>query len=338
MENPELDAYRPVVWLRSGHAQTVGARLLRRLRHGDGDGRFRRERLETPDGDFLDLDWYRGGPSAGPLVLVLHGLEGCSRSGYVLEACRALASEGLRSVALNFRSCSGEPNRLPRSYHAGATDDLALVLDHLARRRAEARPCGALGFSLGGNLLAKYLGEGDPPAQDGIAAAAAISVPFDLGLAAERMEGPAGRLYARFFLASLRRGLRRKAALCGRRIDVRRGLRARTIREFDERVTAPLHGFHGAAHYYAVCSSGSSLPAIRTPTLFLHARDDPVAPLAGAVTDAVAGNPALTAVFTDRGGHVGFVADGPAGPHLWGEKQAARFLAARLSTPSDRAL
>lgn len=321
--------FRPAWWLPGPHAQTLGARLLR----GRDGVAYRRWRVETPDGDFLDLDVSlpptRSGPDT-PLVVVLHGLEGCSRSGYVLEICRLLRGRGMGAVAMNFRSRSGEPNRRPGSYHAGISGDLALVLDHLRARRPEA-PLAAVGFSLGGNVLLKYLGERGEDARDLLRAAVAVSVPLDLSRSADRMETGVGRVYSRFFLTSLVRSARAKARRFPEALDPDRLGRIRTIREFDDAVTAPLHGFRGAEHYYEASSSGPLLERIRVPTLLLQARDDPIIPEAAIPWRSLRANPWLVDGVTDHGGHVGFVAgDGPGTARFWAEEEALRFVDAHL--------
>ncbi len=331
---PRSRPFRPAPWLPGPHAQTLAGRWLR----PGGGPRYRRERLTTPDGDFLDLDVWRGpggdepvGPGeSAPRVLVLHGLEGCSGSACVVESCRHLARAGMRPVAMNFRSCSGEPNRARRFYHSGETGDLDLVLDRLADRAPDA-PLGAVGYSLGGNVLLKHLGEpgGRAPRLD---AAVAISVPYRLGASARRMERGVGRLYGRYFLSSLRRSLREKARLRGHDYDLEHLAEVRTLREFDEAFTAPMHGFDGADDYYRRCSSARFLSDVRVPTLLLHARDDPFLPAGALPEDEMERNPWLTPRITDRGGHAGFV-EGPAPwrPRFWAEREAARYLASALA-------
>lgn len=332
--------FRPAWWLPGGHGQTLGARLLR----SRCSVRYRRRRIETPDGDFLDLDFAvptqgqtgsgtpgeTGGPGDGAVVLVLHGLEGCSSSGYVVRLCRKLAGRGLEPVAMNFRSRSGEPNRRARSYHAGASDDLARVIDWLTARDLR-RPLAAVGFSLGGNVLLKYLGERPREASHRLRAAAALSVPFDLARSADRMDRGLARLYSRHFLRSLQASLRRKARRFPDAFDVERGLAARTIREFDDAITAPVHGFRNAAHYYGRSSSARYLNAIRVPTLILHALDDPLVPAATVPLQEIRGSPWLVDGVQPRGGHVGFVeGESPARARLWAESEAARFVAAAM--------
>jgi len=318
-----MPRFRPAWWLPGPHAQTVGARALR----PKGGLDLRRERWDTPDGDFLDLD-FLDIPEAPARVLLLHGLEGSARSGYSFQLYRQLALRGLACVGLNFRSCSGELNRGLRLYHSGETSDLALVVDRL-RDRAPGQSLGVVGVSLGANVLLKFLAErGD---RSGLQAAAAWSVPFDLAAGADFMEKGFARLYVRKLLRSLASKVVRRAEELGERIDVDVALRARTFREFDDAATAPLHGFDGADDYYRRSSSGPLLDQVRTPTLVLHSRDDPFLPAAAIPEAALAANPAITAVLTNSGGHVGFVAGAlPWRPQFWAEKRLATWLAEQL--------
>lgn len=322
--------YRAPLWLRGPHVQTIAGKFLR---PGPGIA-LRRERLELPDGDFLDLDFAEAGDHDAPVVLVLHGLEGSARRRYMLVTYRELLARGLRPVGLNFRACSGEPNRLPRLYHSGDTGDVRHVVEHLADRFPDV-PMGAIGFSLGGNVLLKYLGEAGEDAGRRLRAAVAISVPFDLTAGAATLErGLMGRIYTVYFLRNLRRKVRAKARLLDGHIDVQATLRARTLRAFDDAATAPLHGFADSADYYRRSSSAAYLERIRIATLLLQAEDDPFLPPDAIPRDAIARNPHLVAGFTERGGHVGFLTrgGGPGGRRLrfWAEEEAARFLAAHL--------
>lgn len=286
-------------------------------------------RVETPDGDFLDLD-HPPWPESGPVVVVLHGLEGCSGSGYVVEACRQLRKRGLRPLALNFRGRSGVPNRRRRLYHSGETGDLAHVVRTLRDRIGPGTPLAALGFSLGGNVLLKYLGEREA-AETGLAAAAAVSVPFDLGAAADHLERGPGRIYSRSLLRSLKRSLRRKARRMPGAYDLERAGRANTLRAFDDAVTAPVHGFRDADEYYRLSSSARYVSGIGVPTLVIHARDDPFVPEDSVPAAELEANRHLETHLCRRGGHVGFLeADGTLGAHFWAEDAAAGFLAHRL--------
>jgi predicted alpha/beta-fold hydrolase len=322
--------YHAAWWLPGPHAQTVAGRYLRTPR----DVAVRRERVDTPDGDFLDLDWVRVPstpvPDDAPLCLVLHGLEGSGRSTYVLETCRALARHGIRAVALNFRSCGGEMNRALRFYHAGETEDVAFLVDLLAAR--EGRPIGAVGYSLGGNILLKHLGERGEAARGSVRAAVGVSVPFDLSAGGDQLEASfMGRVYGRVFVRSLQAKFAAKADRLAGICDAEAVRRARSLRELDAAATARVHGFRDVAHYYSSSSSGQFLPRVRVPTLVVHAEDDPFVDRRSIPHAAVAANPWLAAAFTAHGGHVGFIGGPPWAPRFWAEAEAARFLAARLA-------
>lgn len=265
-------------------------------------------------------------------MVVLHGLEGSSRSGYVVEACRQLRSRGMRPLALNFRGRSGEPNRRRRLYHSGETGDLAHVIRRVRHRAPGGTEIAALGFSLGGNVLLKYLGEREPEAT-GLSAAAAVSVPFDLAASARHLERGASRMYARSLLRSLKRSLREKARRIPGAYDLERAAGARTLREFDDAVTAPVHGFRDAAEYYRLSSSARHLSGVGVPTLVIHSEDDPFVPPGSVPVSTLQANPRLEPRITRRGGHVGFLAAGAGddsrGIWFWAEEKAAAFLAAR---------
>ena len=322
---PPPPVFRPAWWLPGPHAQTLGARVLR----PKGGLAVRRERWETPDGDFLDLDFVVGDHLRDDvLVLLLHGLEGSSASGYILELGRRLASHGIRAVALNFRSCSGELNRGRRLYHSGETSDAAWVIDRL-HERTSGLHLAAAGVSLGGNVLLKYLGEN--PTESGLVAAAAWSVPFDLAAGSRFMERGFARNYVTRLLRSLKAKVRARQAELGPYIDFERSLRATTFWEFDDAATAPLHGFDGADDYYRRSSSAGFISSIQIPTLVLHSRDDPFLPTEAIPETALHANPSITPVLTDHGGHVGFVDGGvPFRPHFWAELVISEFLASRL--------
>lgn len=328
--------FRPAGWLGGPHAQTIAGRLLRRPKHPA----FRRERIDLPDGDFVDVDHPPfDGPPDAPLVLLLHGLEGSARRGYAINTYRELAARGIRSAGLNFRSCSGELNRTRRFYHSGHTDDIAFVLRLLADRHGHA-PRGLVGFSLGGNAMLKLLGELGDAAAALVQAAVAVSVPYDLAAGADSLERTRmGRFYTARFVRSLVAKTEAKAPLLRDVCDLDRIRAARTFRQFDDAATAPIHGFDSAADYYARSGSRDFLPLIRVPTLLLHAADDPFLPGEWFPHDRVAANPHIEAHITPRGGHVGFIEGPPWAPRFWAEEQAAAFLAAQLErtgTPVER--
>ncbi len=291
---------------------------------------FRRTRIELPDGDFVDVDFPYAerwdGDSDAPYVLVLHGLEGSARSKYALETYRNLEARGLRAVGLNFRSCSGELNRLPRLYHSGETEDLAFTIDWLNTRYPDA-PFGVIGFSIGGNVLLKFLGERGSETPEQLTSAVAISVPFDLSRGAEHLRRLGGRVYSSFLIGKLQRKVAAKKEMLTDKIDFERAMAAKSFWEFDDAATAPLHGFSGADEYYRRSSSAGFLDAIRVRTLLVHSRDDPFLPSDCVPTGVVERNENVVANFTPSGGHVGFVSGTiPWRPVFWVEREATRFI------------
>ena len=319
--------FRAARWARGCHTQTILARILR---SANGPP-YRRERVETPDGDFLDLDWGSEPSLDSPIVLVLHGLEGSSSRRYIRNICRELFVQGIWPVALNFRGCSGEPNRKPRYYHSGETSDPGFVLEIL-RRRFPDRPIGALGFSLGGNVLLKLLGEESLNVREKLDSAVAISVPYDLAAGSQLLEqSQMGRFYAAYFLQSLKRKIRLKQKLLRPIVDLNAVLNSRTIWEFDDVATAPLNGFESAAAYYAESSSCKFLEDIAVPTLLIHAEDDPFLPAHAIPRAEASNNPIIQLVMHPVGGHVGFLEGTPTKPSFWAEVEGARFLAEHLN-------
>ncbi|MDZ4700497.1 MAG: alpha/beta fold hydrolase [Rhodothermales bacterium] len=310
------ELYHTPRWLQSGHLQTVYPMFMRRLRAVS----YRRERIGTSDGDFLDLDWVGDGGSKR-LVVISHGLEGSSRSGYVRGMARAFLDQGWDALAWNYRGCSGEVNLRPRSYHAGATEDLDTVVSHAIS--LGYHDIVLIGFSLGGNLTLKYLGErgGDAPAA--VRGGIAFSVPCDLGACAEALSRPANAVYQFRFMHQLRGKIRKLEAHFPGEVGLE-GLAARTFREFDSHFTARLHGFEDAEAYWKSSSSRQFLPGIRRPTLLVNALDDPFLPRACYPAREAGANPALTFETPRHGGHVGFVR--LAADNLyWSELRALEF-------------
>ncbi|HET9949817.1 MAG TPA: alpha/beta fold hydrolase [Longimicrobiales bacterium] len=318
--------FRPAPWAPGPHAQTLLARVLR----PELALAVERERLLTPDDDFLDLDWLPEPEPGAPLALLVHGLEGSAERRYVRNVAAELLGRGVRPVALNLRGCSGEPNRALCYYHSGKTDDVEHVLSTLRARHPERR-VGGVGFSLGGNVILKLMGERADGGRALLDAAVAMSVPYDLAAGSRWLErSTMGRFYAAYFLRSLKGKLEAKADRVARVIHLEAARACRTIWAFDDLVTAPLHGFESAAHYYDVSSSARYLGGVRVPTLLLHAEDDPFLPPDRIPREIAAHNPALRMLLEPRGGHVGFLAGAPARPRFWGDEEAARFLACAL--------
>lgn len=319
--------FEPPFWLAHRHLQTI---LPNAIRRRPRDLALRRERVELPDGDFVDVDWI--GPAGAPTVVVLHGLEGSIESPYAASLMRSLAAAGLRGALLHFRGCSGEPNRLPRAYHSGDTAHLEHFLGLLATREPGV-PRAAVGYSLGGNALLKWLGETGDATR--LMAAFAVSVPFELARCADAMDRGFSRIYQRQLIARMQRNARTKArAVPGYPTYPDREVR--NFRLFDDRLTAPLHGFRGADDYYARCSSRRFLRGIRTPTLILHAADDPFMD-PGVVPTAAELAPEVTLELAERGGHVGFIAGPWWRPHRWVDRRVIAELGRRLGWSAQHA-
>lgn len=295
--------FRPAWWLANPHLSTVWGKFFRTPPALDA----RVERWATPDGDAVDVVRSDAHEDA-PIFLLLHGLEGSARSHYAAGTLRAAQQSGWQANLLLFRGCNGELNRAPRSYHSGETTDLDFVVRRLLDERPGV-PLVVAGVSLGGNVLLKWLGEQGNALRARVAAAIAISAPFDLARSCAHIDRGFARLYARNFLRTLKAKAVEKIRQYPGIADPARVVAADSLWSFDDAFTSVVHGFTDAADYYFRSSSIRYLHEIRVPTLLLSARDDPFHPLE--LLDDVAriahGNPALHLEFTERGGHVGFV-------------------------------
>jgi predicted alpha/beta-fold hydrolase len=297
-----LPPYRSPAWLRGGHAQTIWPYLLPRP-----DVRFRRERIETPDGDFWDFDWLATpAGSRAPLIALFHGLEGNSESHYARALMALLAERSLRGVVAHYRGCSGELNRLPRAYHSGDHEELDAMLIAMRERVPAPTPIYAVGVSVGGSVLINWLGRKKEAAGQVIAAAAAVSTPLDLEAAGIAIARGLNRIYTRNFLSTLRP----KSLAMARRfpglLDDARIRRARTLRAFDDAVTSLLHGFVDATDYWRRASSKPWLASVAVPTLVLNAKNDPFVPR-GTLPGADDVSRDVLLVQPEHGGHVGFL-------------------------------
>lgn len=326
-QNSDLRPFKAAWWIRNPHLQTL-VPAFRRVR---APARYRGT-MATPDGDFLDLDWTSG--RYPDLVILLHGLTGSSGSGYILGLQRALIETGFRTVALNFRGCSGRPNNRANAYHSGETGDLDHVYREIRRMEPKAR-IAVVGFSLGGNVLLKWLGE-NGKALD-LFAAVAVSVPFELAKCADRMDQGFSRLYRNLLLHDLDRYMRTKFLHLkakgldqeARKIEAMGDLsRVRSFWEYDDRVIAPLYGFKNVHDYYERCSSRRFLSGVGVPTLVLQSLDDPfmtpdIVPDRSELADPV------QLEVSPQGGHVGFVSGSiPGILNYWLEKRIPDYLIA----------
>lgn len=324
--------FKPAWWLKNRHLQTLYPALLRKIRHTIPT---RRERLITPDQDFVDLDWC--GEQHQPLVMLLHGLTGSTKSIYIKGLQHRLATEGFRTVALNFRGCSGESNRLARCYHSGDTDDVDFLYRTL-RQREPATPLAAIGFSLGGNVLLKWLGEQGEKLN--LFAAIAVSVPFVLSACATQLDSGFSKLYRENLLTELKTYVDTKQRHLEKIGQIGEANRLKQLGDlsaihsfwqYDERVVAKLHGFASAHAYYRAASSRQFLAAIAVPTLIIHARDDPFMTAAVIPHDHEVSKK-VTLEITAHGGHVGFVSGGnPFRPVYWLEHRLPLFLHEQLT-------
>ena len=321
--------YTPAWWVPGRHAQTLWGRLFRRA----PSVATRLERWDTPDDDELELHRLDATRPGAPRLVLLHGLEGTIRSNYIQGTLALARQRGWAADVLIFRGCGTRMNRQRRLYHSGETSDLQLVVNRVVRENPD-QPVVLAGFSLGGNVLLKWLGEQGSAVPHQVRAAAAISVPFDLEAGARHIERGFSRIYTYHFLRSLIGKARAKLVAYPGLFDDSRLRAARTLYDFDDIVTAPVHGFTSAHDYYSRSSSLQYLSRIRTPTLLLSALDDPFMP--GATSDAVLaasrGNGCLSPEFYPRGGHVGFV-DGlsPFRPHYFAEERLVEFLNGQLT-------
>jgi len=313
------EPYRPPRWLRGGHAQTIYPALFLRGRVP----RYRRERWDTPDGDFIDLDFLDAGAAGAPRVALFHGLEGDSSSHYAVALMRALERVRWNGVVVHFRGCSGEINRLPRAYHSGDAAEVGWILARLAQY---GEPLYAAGASLGGNALLKWLGENGTGARAYLLAAAAVSAPLDLMAAGEALGRGLNLAYTRMFLATLRRKSLEKLERFPGLFDRERVLRARNLRQFDDAVTAPLHGFRDTDDYWTRSSSKPLLPGVRVPTLVLNAKNDPFLPARYLPQQSEASS-AVLLEQPDEGGHVGFAGGAFPGNLHWLPRRLLAFFA-----------
>ena len=323
--------FKPAWWLPGPHLQTLWSPLLKRqpipLRT--------REKLILPDGDFINLDWC-GHDRGQPLIILLHGLTGCSRSKYILGLQAALLTQGYQSVAMNFRGCGGEVNHHTKGYHSGISEDLDAVASQLAERYPN-RFLGAVGFSLGGNVLLKYLGE--QQATTPLKCAVAVSVPFELSRSSERINQGFSRAYRNRLLRDMIGYITRKKQHFHQQhmheqLETLEALgnveSINTFQAFDHQFTAPLHGFESGEAYYARCSSRQFLPSIEIPTLIIHSKDDPFV-FASSIPGEGELSESTQLELAPRGGHVGFVTGSPLKPRYWLEERIPAWLSEQFS-------
>lgn len=308
--------YRPPFYMINGHVETILPSTLRKAPAIS----YTRERIDTPDHDFLDLDWSCVG--SGTLVILSHGLEGDTHRPYMKGMVHALNKAGWDTVAWNYRSCSGEPNRLLRSYHMGVMEDLDLVVQH-SLSKGKYQTVFLVGFSMGGNLTLNYVGQWAHRLPIQIKAVAVFSVPCHMQSACHQLAKPQNRIYMKRFLRTLHQKLQAKATRFT--VDLTDYHQIKTFAEFDNRYTAPIHGFKDAADYYERCSSVHHLHKIQVPTLLVNALNDPFLSPECFPKEQARQNPNFYLEMPAQGGHVGFSENFTQGQY-YSEKRAVAFL------------
>jgi uncharacterized protein len=320
--------YSPAWWIPGGHLQTLWGKLFRQQQPAPTAV----ERWDTPDGDFLEVHRLGVAPDR-PRLLLLHGLEGSVRSHYAQGLLNEAARRGWGADLLIFRSCGSEPNRARRFYHSGETSDAWFALERISAQFPNS-PLGIAGVSLGGNVMLKMLGERGENLPANLRAAAAVSVPFDLARSSKRVNRGLSKMYQRFFLQSLKRKAAEKALRFPDLATQESIAALRTLADFDNLITGPLHGFRDADDYYQRSSSLRWLHRIKLTTLLLSAVDDPMLPpeVLEEVRDIARNNPALHPDFVRHGGHAGFIAGfRPWRPFYYAEYRVGEFLAKEFS-------
>lgn len=307
-------SYRRPYRFPSTHFETIYPALFRKINDLVPP---KRERLELDDGDFLDLDWRKQGGKS--LLILQHGLEGSSDRAYVLGMARHFYNHGYDTLNWNFRGCSGEMNRLVRFYHSGATEDLDAVIQ---RALPDYDHIVLIGFSLGGNMTLKYVGEKIRDKR--IKCAVAISTPLDLSAGADNLNTSRGRIYELRFLRTLKRKVIEKAQKMPGKIDTSVLGKVKTIRQFDDYFTSKLHGYEDADDYYRKCSSKNFLSGIQIPTLILNSKNDPFLTPESLDHDLTRELPNVHLETTTHGGHVGFITLNQNNVY-WSEQRALEF-------------
>lgn len=306
----------------NAHVQTIFPSIFRKVKGIN----YLRERIATPDDDFLDIDWSR--ISSKTVGILCHGLEGSTDRHYMRGMARALNDSGRDALAVNFRSCSGEPNKQVRSYHSGISEDVENVVQHVIRQN-KYDEIVLIGFSLGGNVILKYLGERGKQIYPIIKKAVCYSVLCDLKAGAIRMEAPDCRIYMKRFLKMLHEKIKAKMEIFPGQLDDDGFDKIKTFRQFDDRYTAPMNGFRDAEEYWAKCSCKPFIPNIAVPTLLVSAKNDPFfAPPCYPIDEAIV-NPNFFLEMPKSGGHVGFISFGH-NRNYWSERRMVEFLASDL--------
>ena len=314
-------SFKPAWWLKNAHGQTLWPNRIKKGRKL----KLIRQRFELPDGDFIDTEWTPG--NKGPIVLILHGLEGSTRSGYAVRLMRQVHKRGWRGVFLYYRSCSGEPNRLHKRYHAGSCEDVSTIIDIIHEREPDT-PVAIVGYSLGGNVLLKWLARTENVPKQ-VAAAIAVSVPFELHKVNERLTQGFSKVYQAAMRNKMQRSIKTKYSQREHELDIDHIVNMKTFAEIDEAFTAPVHGYQNVEDYYQDNSSRYTLHKIKFPTLILHACDDPFM-TEDAIPKKEELSDQITFELSEFGGHVGFVYGHPWKPRYYLEERIPQYIEHRI--------
>lgn len=316
-----MPRFHPPWWIRNPHLQTLWPYVFK----SHYSLELIPERLELPDGDFIDLLWTNN--KSKHIVIVIHGLEGSVHSHYVPRILSAIKDHHWCGLFMHFRGCSGEHNRLPRSYHSGDTGDIKFLIESLHKRYPQSS-ISAIGYSLGGNALLKYLGEDTTDKR--LQCAVSVSVPFDLDIGARRLEKGLSRIYQRYLIRKLQKKCINKFQKISPPVNISNIKNLKTFRQFDDQITAPLHGFSGVDDYYNRSSSRQFLKSIHCPTLIIHAKDDPFMTDESIPTQSELSKH-ITLELSEHGGHVGFVSGQyPWKTEYWLEKRIPEYIKSKL--------
>ena len=316
MPNSKSTKYLPPLPFRYHHFNTIYPAIFRKVKI-----KFQRERLELDDGDFIDLDWSK--VDSKKMVLAVHGLEGSSDSNYIKGMLRAFNRNGWDGAALNFRGCSGEVNRLLRTYHSGVTEDVEAVLQ-IIFEKYNYQNIILVGFSLGGNVVLKYVGERGDQIDERIQHGIGLSVPCDLAGSCREIEKPHNFIYLNRFLSSLKAKTKSKQAFANQ-IDMEKIMASKDFGDFDNAFTAPVHGFKDAEDYWAKCSSKQFLSNIKIPSLLINARDDSFLSESSYPFEEAEDNPNFYFSSPEYGGHCGFIQFNESG-YYWSEERVMEFV------------
>ncbi len=312
--------YKPPLFFDNGHIQSIYPSLFRKF----DPGLYTRERIATEDDDFLDLDWSCLAPNSDRLAIISHGLEGDTYRAYVIGMAKSLNQNGWDALAWNYRSCSGEINRQYRLYHNGATDDLECVIHH-AKKLSRYKEIVLVGFSMGGNISLLYLGQMGERIDSILKKAIVFSVPCDLASGAEELAKFRNKIYIKRFLLMLHKKVKAKMEIMPDKINDTGYNKIKNFKHFDDRYTAPIHGFKDAEDYWARCSSKPLIPKIEIPVLMINAKNDPFLPSMCYPVEEAKKNKNVILKMPDSGGHVGFIEFNKERLY-WSEKIAAEYL------------